>query len=468
MPDENIRFHIRTVAPIHIGCDDSYEPMGFVVDEQNKFLCAFDPLDFIRTLPTADKTRFSAICAKGTIESLLELYKFMRVRKHPGKKVRLCDGFLTHYAETMQLPVTDRRKIQQELNRFTIARTAFNPNTGQPYIPGSSIKGALRTAWLNKVQRERPARKDDRLKPKDQAKDLEKKLLDGGNFATDPLRMLKISDFMPAGNVKTRIIYAVNEKKKLSKFGARGLYQILEVIEPGSLFEGMIAVNKPLREDLIENPLEIRSLIAAAMRFYGQEIQRENRELGHIGINGVHPEIPSSGFLLRIGRHCGAESVTVDGHRSIRIMQGKDKPAINRDHATTFWLSADDRKPTDRNMLPFGWLTVAPGPAPETAYAPEEEEPLEVSTPTAAAPKPPVPEKTAAEKLLDELAFINPDDKGRLGTIIQNIETLPDAQDKAAIARTIRDKLGPKGYKKFKRRDYLDGLLANAGSDDKD
>ncbi|HOD70751.1 MAG: RAMP superfamily protein [Deltaproteobacteria bacterium ADurb.BinA179] len=467
MPDENIRFHIRTVAPIHIGCDDSYEPMGFVVDEQNKFLCTFDPLDFIRTLPPADKIRFSAICAKGTIESLLELYKFMRVRKHPGRKIRLCEGFLTHYAETMQLPATDRRKIQQELNRFAIARTAFNPNTGQPYIPGSSIKGALRTAWLNKVQGERPARKDDRLKPKDQAKDLEKKLLDGGNFATDPLRMLKISDFMPVGDVKTMIVYAVNEKKKLSKFGARGLYQILEVIEPGSMFEGVITVNKPLHDDLIENPLEIRSLIAAAMRFYGQEIQRENRELEHIGINGVHPEIPSSGFLLRIGRHSGAESVTVAGHRSIRIMRGKDKPAINLDHATTFWLSADDRKPTDRNMHPFGWLTVVPGPAPETAYAPEEEEPLEVSAPTAA-PKPPVPEKTAAEKLLDELALIKPDDKGRLGTIIQNIETLPDAQDKAAIARAIRDKLGTKGYKKFKRRDYLDGLLANAGSDDKD
>ena len=90
-----------------------------------------------------------------------------------------------------------------------------------------------------------------------------------------------------------------------------------------------------------------------------------------------------------------------------------------------------------------------------------------MSAPTAA-PKPPVPEKTAAEKLLDELALIKPDDKGRLGTIIQNIETLPDAQDKAAIARAIRDKLGTKGYKKFKRRDYLDGLLANAGSDDKD
>ncbi len=464
---DTIRFHVRTVAPIHIGCDEVYEPTTFIVDEQKGVLKSFDPLAFVRALSPADKKKFSDICAKGTIESLLEIYRFMRGKNFRGRAVSLCPGFMAHYQDTMKLPAADRRKIQQELNNFAIARTAFNPNTGLPYIPGSSIKGALRTAWLNKMQREKKIRKDDRRK----GKELEKELLDGGDFSSDPLRMLKVSDFMPVGKVKTRIVYAVNEKKKLSEFGAKGQCQILEVIEPGSLFEGNITVETPPPRDIIRHPIERNALIAAAMRFYGEDLQRENGELERINIGGVHPETPSGGFLLRIGRHSGAESVTIAGHRSIRIMQGRDKTAVNLDHATTFWLAAEERKPVDKsNLRPFGWVTVDPGAAPapvisEDDLADDLEESSTPGTPTPAPPKPPAPEKTAVEKILDELAMIKPDEKGRLGTIIQKMETLPEDRDKAAVALAIREKLG-KEYKKHKRRDYLDALIGRVENAD--
>jgi len=451
---ETITFHIETVAPIHIGCDETYEPMGYVVDEAKQVLRAFDPLDFIRALNPADKTRFGAICANGTIESLQEIYKFMQGRTFPGHIVNLCSGFLGHYKKTLSLAPKDFKK---ELNQFTIARTAFNPHTGKPYIPGSSIKGALRTAWLNGVQRQRPVAKNDRRK----GKELEKELLDDGDFASDPLRMLKVSDFMPVGNVRTRIVYAVNEKKKLSKFGAKGPYQILEVIEPGSRFEGTIVVNDPPSRELISHPIERQALLNSATRFYGEELRRENTELGQIGLSGMHPGTPASGFLLRVGRHSGAESVTIDGHRSIRVMQGKDKPAINLDHATTFWLAAEESKPADRGHLrPFGWVTVAPGPAPanEADLDADEDDAPSATAPTPSAPRIPAPVKTAAEKVLEELALIKTDDMGRIGTIIQRIETLPEATDKAAVAAAIRDKLG-KGYKKHKRKDYLEALI---------
>lgn len=444
-------FHIKTVAPIHIGCDEAYEPMGFIVDEAKHVLRAFDALDFIRSLGPSDKTRFSAICAKGTLESLLELYKFMRDKPMQGRKVALCRSFVGHYQETLNLPAHDRRKIQQELNNFAVARTAFNPYTGVPYIPGSSIKGALRTAWLNGVQRQRPVSKNDRRR----GKELEKELLDGGEFATDPLRMVKVSDFMPVGNVRTRIVYAVNEKKKLSKFGAKGPYQILEVIEPGSFFEGTITVNDPPSRDLIRNPIERQALLNSATRFYGDELRSENDDLERINILGVLTETPSGGFLLRVGRHSGAESVTIDGHRSIRVMQGKDKPAINLDHATTFWLAAEERKPETRNLLPFGWAVVVPGSSPDECHDETFNEPDTVDQPEISPSSAPERIQAAKEVWEDALLTWSPGDKRLTAALAgqkafcTGLESVPEARraklqkdKKLAHAKVVVERLG--------------------------
>ncbi|MCX7858399.1 MAG: hypothetical protein N2513_10565, partial [Deltaproteobacteria bacterium] len=59
------------------------------------------------------------------------------------------------------------------------------------------------------------------------------------------------------------------------------------------------------------------------------------------------------GCLLRLGHHSGAESVTIEGHRSI-LIRGKKK--YYSDKATTFWLAAEDRNKYDKSkILPFGW-----------------------------------------------------------------------------------------------------------------
>ena len=342
----------------------------------------------------------------------------MRGKKSSGKEVRIPAGLKQQYVKTLSISLKDTIKIQQELNNFTISRTAFNPNTNLPYIPGSAIKGALRAAWLNRKQSEK---KLPKLSDARKAKDLEKRLLDGGEFATDPFRMIKVSDFMPTSNVCTRISYAVNEKKQQSKFKARGPYQILEVIEPGSIFSGSITVNAPPEKSGISSPIEMQALINSATRFYASEKIREDGELSKIGGSPIKVNIPEKGFMLRLGRHSGAESLTIEGHRSIRIMKGKGEKSGYMDHSTTLWLSSDLAKTKSMNGLePFGWVVFAPGelimpslavPVPEMEIEPE---PV----------KAPQPEKSEVEKLLDELARIKPDDMGRLGTVIQNLSLI--------------------------------------------
>ncbi len=98
-----IKFFIRTVSPIHIGCDEVYEPIGFVIDEERGRLISFDPLDFFRSLDGEKRNILAGICKKGTVESLLELYRFMRGKRIVGHEVELCRGFVDHYKDTLSL-----------------------------------------------------------------------------------------------------------------------------------------------------------------------------------------------------------------------------------------------------------------------------------------------------------------------------------------------------------------------------
>jgi CRISPR-associated protein Csm5 len=275
--------------------------------------------------------------------------------------VEVCNGFPEHYRQTLSIPIADESRLQQELNRFSIARTAFNSEDQRPYVPGSSVKGSLRTGYLNELQ------KKERLpasKGKGAAQDLERRLMGYDSIPSDPFRLVKVSDFRPVGETRTKVLYAINEKKKPSKFSARGPVQVLEVILPGSVFVGTITVDRPEVGANIRNPVSMESLLDSASKFYLGERARENKELSQVGIAQNAPEMDphalDGGLLLRIGRHSGAESVTIDGQRQILIRQERGKN-LTLEQATTFWLASESRKPkTKQQLLPYGWAVLAP------------------------------------------------------------------------------------------------------------
>ena len=377
MEKQRIKCLLQTVSPIHVGCDEVYEPFGFVVDEKKNRLIVFDTLAFIGGLSLADREKFSAICRKGSIESILEIYKFLRNRPAQGRFVNACSGFHAHYEKVLGTPSV---RIKNELNNFKIERTSFCASDDRPYIPGSAIKGAIRTAYLNMLadkardyspdikklwQSDRENRKSNkpRIKPH---KILEEKLLDLDKVPNqekifkDPFRLVKVSDFKPAGDAKTMIFYVINKKKKLSDKEARGPYQILETILPGAHFIGEIVVDAPQRRDAVSFPVELNELLYSANHFYKKERNRENGELRNIGINISETPETEDGTLIRIGRHSGAESVTIERYRDIKIMLGNRKQTFE-DHATTIWLTSELQKPNhSKHLSPLGWAFFRP------------------------------------------------------------------------------------------------------------
>lgn len=348
------RCFIKILSPIHIGCDEVYDPTGFVVDEAARKLVVFNPIYFIGELSDEERAKFSNICAKGSISSILEVYKFLRGKKSEGTLVDVCEDFVAHYQKTLSIPIENEKRIQQELNRFSIPRTAFSSLDQRPYIPGSGIKGALRTALLNFMENKKKLSESGKNY---KSHELEQKLMDYSGISDDPFRMVKVSDFMPVGRTKTKIVYGVNEKKKVTDRPARGQALIFEVIQPGSIFTGLISVEKPMKGAVINRPVSLDELLKSSAIFYEKEKLREDNELKAVGISPFELKDEEIGVLLRCGRHSGAESVTITGHRSIKIMGKRGERPKSLNHATTFWLASNVRVPKIKtNLQPFGWL----------------------------------------------------------------------------------------------------------------
>jgi CRISPR-associated protein Csm5 len=357
MKQETIFIKLKLLSPVHLGCGEDYEPTGFVINGDE--LVSFSPLEFISSLDNDAKREFSELCSRGDIASLLEIYRFMNRHSSrvAGRRVTVCAGLQEHYQETLALSSRNRREIQSHLNQFRIERTASQSFDGIPYIPGTAVKGAMRTALLNRRKPEHQIHIKSRNKWAGQ--DLEKQIF-GGSFSTDPMRLVKISDFIALGKPRTRIVYAVNRKKRPSRFEPSAPYQIVEVVEPGVEFIGSITVFAPDRKrgqkELPDHPPTFPELHRALNDFYRTENQRENLELRNIGLQGIEIAGDSGRLPLRLGRHSGAECLTIAGYREIKI-KGRGREFKTAPQATTLWLAAEYKKPKDGTALrPFGWV----------------------------------------------------------------------------------------------------------------
>ena len=69
---------IKIASPVHIGCDEAYEPTSFVVAEENNCLVQFESSEFITALGDQERERLSNICRQGDLPSILKLYKFFQ------------------------------------------------------------------------------------------------------------------------------------------------------------------------------------------------------------------------------------------------------------------------------------------------------------------------------------------------------------------------------------------------------
>lgn len=391
---DSYTLHITPLAPLHIGTGESYEPTQYVIDDEG-ILHEFDTGAVMAALDKPNRDRLLKIAQdRPGPEMIKSLQRFFHERREhlipwSINRVPTLPGFSALYASRVGQSANVESGGGQVLNKLEIDRFAYHATTRKPVLYGSSLKGALRTALLD--------RENDGEKPHESKglHDLQGRLFgyrdpERGRLQLelDPLRLVQLGDAgwrgpddWPAGQIHL----AVNRKKEpvKDKHGrevpamGENLYQILECVPAWRVraFRATLNLQRVeaagLHRGLPAQRFSMPQIAAACNAFYWPRLTAETRLMetrGYVAetwldsirrlIALTKPRIEAGEvFLMRVGRHSGAESVTLNGARRIRIMKGKGQPPDQADAAKTLWLAAND-KDQRADLLPFGWVLV--------------------------------------------------------------------------------------------------------------
>jgi len=216
------------------------------------------------------------------------------------------------------------KKPNQEINQVY-----FNKIKGEPYIPGSSIKGAIRTAILEKM-RQQLEEEGIQLSPEKQSykykktPDFETEIYSKGKFnhhsvKDDPFKFLKISDFHLKSSKLNLDKVDINSSDIpfFSTMTDAECFSENEVVAKGTISISSDIVNSPLRE--FSN---LDSIFKACNEFFVNNFnKKKNRpqvwidfEKRKIIISKLRSVLEDSSsntkFLIRIGHFSGIENIT--------------------------------------------------------------------------------------------------------------------------------------------------------------
>lgn len=392
------RLHLTPLSPIHIGCGEDFEPTNYVIDDG--LLYGFDPSR--AALNDLQRTQLSDVARRGSLAGIQRFFRTHAATFKPYAHVVMpvCSGVARLYEQRIGKAANVESSGNQVFNKLEIERHVYTGALQQPFIPGTSFKGALRTAWLDDLNAEQ--RPQENTSKSTTA--MEKRLL-GGDFQTSPLRLLKVADLMPTREPEREVLFAVNRKKRevLGRDGQplepKGIAARKDCVLHGQyrLFTADVTLPALLKHvgatDSKGKPATPQSsqlnahgavdLRKVAQQSNAYHLQRLRRELAVLDGRGmVHPSWKNSinllllaqsslgkklaagdAFLVRIGRYGSADSKTLTGEgvASIKIMEGKGSDGKSKfsfqSTTKTVWLAAQTEN-DQKHLIPFGWAVV--------------------------------------------------------------------------------------------------------------
>jgi CRISPR-associated protein Csm5 len=365
---EHLSLAVTPLSPVHIGCGEDFLPTNYVIEDQ--YLYAFDPVKL--PLTAQDRQHLIGCVNRPGEEGILATQRFFADRAQQcmavaGQIVAVAPGVAQEYQHRVGQTAMVQGTGQRVINQLEIARCVYQPHTGVPYLPGSSIKGAIRTAWLNKLNNGAP------LGDARNAAELERHLL-GGAFHKDPFRFLLIGDAQ-GDVVETEIVFSTSHPKRvaLTKDGrsvaSTGPTTRLEAIVAGqyAAWSCQAVVHRPspaLDSSCLPDRRRWlpgwRDIARACNDYYLPRLRSEldllderqfsrpewTQQMRQL-LDSLEPVLATgNAVLLRVGRHSGFENVTLDGVR--RLKSGAQEAKELRLAARLQNARSD--------MLPFGWV----------------------------------------------------------------------------------------------------------------
>ena len=332
----------KIITPIHIGSGDTLDPLSYFMADGKMFV--IDQYRFISSLPEKKKNEFIDYIDR---DRMSELRSFIRTNaERDADYILYSAGVSDDVAKEYQDKIGDRN-LRNQLLIHSYIREPYSPSA---YIPGSSIKGAIRTAllnfllhdadipMLNKVEHFR----DEKYPPK-RARLLEAEILNNvteyrkfdivefkPNIQRDPFRMFKVFDMpLPLTAMEVRKVFNVSGRSD-GHSSPSGIPMVYELAKSKTDFEGTIELLLDEREklneiamkrDQINQEIDLALIRDACITYYGNNFIEEKDHFEHLSptyynaLYQVFDGLQDNEILIRMGKFSQVEFMTLNQFR---------------------------------------------------------------------------------------------------------------------------------------------------------
>ncbi|HSW45507.1 MAG TPA: type III-A CRISPR-associated RAMP protein Csm5 [Phycisphaerae bacterium] len=331
------RMTLTMLSPVHIGTGEEIEPTEYVVRESDGaiFFHAVDFSKFVAGLDGRRRAEFDqAIDRGGTVHIRRFLADHFDPRRHEAWRSNANPDLLDGY----------REGLKSDSSQLIVHTMTRDPATGRAFLPGSSIKGAIRTAWLSHLagQYRGPVNLDD-IVPRDFEPEVLGYMDRSGHhpraeIRADPFRALQVGDALLCEVSNTvdpvRIRRRVERSSVSDPVGIQMYYDTTFGLVDGEeiVAAGRLIVNTRLAETPAVHPrgnwktcvaggLAAEDLLKACNAFYLPKMRQEHEAFfardSRLSIMGVKlislaEKMGDGEALIRLGRFSHFECVTVD------------------------------------------------------------------------------------------------------------------------------------------------------------
>lgn len=360
---------IVPITPLHIGTGEEIEPFEYTIKNNQYYRIDFKR--FFECLPEKKQKELLEISKIPSVRTVMRVRTFIRDNfdaDNMSKAIMESHDVKTTIVNKFNKLLNDLANNDpknEQINELSIMEV-YRSGT-EIVVPGSSVKGAIRTAIFDKI-----LSKDI----SEEKKREELKFFHGNN---DPLDSLRVSDAIREKK-DISIGYFINAPKdKFNKELIKGGLSVLtEVVRPAKVFKGDIRIvkdetvfnkNNKYFQIIRQSIKDIDSIFRICNEHYLPIFKKEysmikkaspqNPLIKRMEDNKYLEQIEKNEIgLIRVGRHSGAEAVTIEGRKiKIRTRTGYR----DENSSTTSWyFSPEDAGKINsmETVSPCGWAVI--------------------------------------------------------------------------------------------------------------
>lgn len=377
------RFRATPLTPIHVGDGTTLAPEDYLIEGDH--LIQFSRAATLRDMKPEIRRQLEERLDRNDFQAAQEILRKSVQPRHHRCRIQIgaeSKADLLKAVGNPLDPVVRQRAVQGFVR---------NPLTGQPYLPGSALKGAIRTAVVNHyTQKHLPSLKqtvspllENSSQRRNAWKALETEALnfEFRQLQEDPFRLVKVADVeLPANRTRVDKVWPVKRDGREDTKGIQMHFERLlsrgDGIEDGGFTveleldeqatgDARVKVGRRLDYETIRlacNSFYTGRILAEQRRFFA-DAQPPERIFGAQGLIKINPDkvlvaksIQERGLLLRVGRFSHFESLSVDHLRQGWNAQKKQPFKPGEEGSSRTLCRCRSTAAETSLALPFGWL----------------------------------------------------------------------------------------------------------------